>query len=438
MIAEAKTLTFEMEVNDPIHGFIRLSKTEQKIIDTHAFQRLRRIKQLSGGHFVYPTAEHTRFGHSLGTMFIASLLGRRILEQLDLDSDRLDELRLAALLHDIGHGPFSHVFEEVLLEHRGMNHEDVTEWVIKKSRIGDILDDNGYSKERIARLVRGTLKDRVDLVLGSLVAGQVDADKLDYLIRDSFYCGVSYGLVDFHRLIDSLEVSDELVLEFALAARGALEAFLVARYEMFMNVYFHKTVRSVEVMLVQLMSAADEPLGLTRFSSPDEFLALDDVSMISQIRRLDPQDSEDTREASRLMKMLDCRVLYKSAFEKILHTPDRFVSKLLTKKKVCESIQEEIATRADVPVEAVIVDVPSLPSVPYNPLQEKPMEVNIFEMIEGQKVSHYLSEFSKIGDVMRGYFDVIRVYTTPQYRLQVGRAARSIFREVPESALIHM
>ena len=427
-----------MEINDPIHGFIGLTELESKIIDSETYQRLRRIKQLSGGHYVYPTAEHTRFGHCTGAMYLAGLAGRRLLGQLGLGKDALQEVRIAGLLHDIGHGPFSHVFEEVLSEKRGMNHEDVTEWIIRKGELGDLLEDDGVSRDRIANLVRGRRKTKTDAVVSGIVAGQVDADKMDYLIRDSFYCGVNYGLVDIHRLINSLEVSGNGFIEFDIAARGALESFLVARYEMFLNVYYHKTVRSVEVLLVKLMHAADDLLGLTAFSTPEEFLALDDMSLISRLRGINPSESDEAKETAELVQMLDSRIFYKSVFEKVLHTNDRFVSKILTKRKVRESIQEEIASSANVPTDEVIVDVPTLPSVPYNPHQVNPMEIGIFQVIDGKKVSHNLSEYSNIAEMMKGYLDVIRVYTFDRNRAEVGKAAREVFQEVPDAALIHM
>jgi HD superfamily phosphohydrolase len=373
----------------------------------------------------------------MGTMFLAGLMGERLLPQLGLE-DSLQEVRIAALLHDIGHGPFSHVFEETLLERRNLNHEDVTEWVIRESVIGDILEDGGISKDRVANLVRGRRIKATDVVLAGIVAGQVDADKMDYLVRDSFYCGVNYGLVDVYRLINSLQVSSESSMHFDIAARGALESFLVARYEMFLNVYYHKTVRSVEVMLVRLMNAADSLLGFTSFSNTDEFLKLDDFSVIARIRNLKGSESNESKDALRMVDLLDSRILYKSAFEKVLHTQDRFVSKTLAKPKVRASIQEEIAASAGVPADDVIVDVPTLPSVPYDPQQLNPMEIGIFEVIDGRKVYHNLSDYSNIGQMMKVYLDVIRVYTTSQHRAKVGRAAREIFQEVPEAALIHM
>jgi len=431
-------MKFSMEINDPIHGFIGITETEAKIINSLPYQRLRRIKQLSGGHFVYPTAEHTRFGHCIGVMYLAGLSGRRLLNQLGLGDKKLQEVRIAGLLHDIGHGPFSHVFEEVLLEKREMNHEDVTEWLILKSELGDLLEDDGISKKRIGDLVRGRQKTKKDSIVAGIVAGQIDSDKMDYLIRDSFYCGVNYGLVDIHRLIDSIEISKDYQMLFDIAARGALESFLVARYEMFLNVYYHKTVRSVEVMLVKLIEAADKVLGLTSFSSPEEFLELDDMSLISRVRNIDPSESDDAKEAAKMVNLLDSRTLYKSAFEKVIHTQDRFVSKILTKSKVRESIQEEIASIAGVNQDDVIVDVPTLPSVPYNPHQLDPMEIGIFEIVDGKRIPHNLSEYSNIAEMMKTYLDVIRVYTFDKNRVKVGRAAREVFQEVPDTALIHM
>lgn len=431
-------MNFAMEINDPVHGFIGITEIEAKIINSLPYQRLKRIKQLSGGHFVYPTAEHTRFGHCIGVMYLAGLSGRRLLGRLGLGDKKLQEVRIAGLLHDIGHGPFSHVFEEVLLEKRGMNHEDVTEWIILKSELGDLLEADGISKKRIGDLVRGRQKTKKDKVIAGIVAGQIDSDKMDYLIRDSFYCGVNYGLVDIHRLIDSIEISKDYQIQFDIAARGALESFLVARYEMFLNVYYHKTVRSVEVMLVKLIDAADKVLELTSFTSPDEFLELDDMSLISRVRNIDPSESEEAKEAVKMVNLLDSRVLYKSAFEKVIHTHDRFVSKILTKSKVRESIQDEIASIAGVDRDDVIVDVPTLPSVPYNPHQLDPMEIGIFEVVDGKRVPHNLSEYSNIAEMMKTYLDVIRVYTFDKNRAKVGRAAREVFQEVPDTALIHM
>src|ERR1041385_9502739 len=133
-------MRFDGEITDPVHRYISFSEVEKDLIDTAIFQRLRRIRQLAGAHLVYPSAQHSRFEHSLGTMHIAGYAAETLLSKGYLESEEeIQELRLAALLHDIGHGPFSHLFEEVLNEKNRKNHEDIGKEIILKSEISDII-----------------------------------------------------------------------------------------------------------------------------------------------------------------------------------------------------------------------------------------------------------------------------------------------------------
>ena len=144
-----------LEITDPIHDFIRLNRNERQIIDTSVFQRLRRIKQLSGAHLTYPGALHTRFEHSLGVMHIASMAGKALQSKGITTKDDISNLRLAALLHDIGHGPFSHLFEEVLQRKNKKSHEQIGKQIIRNTEIGDILSKNGFDKKLIQNLAMG-------------------------------------------------------------------------------------------------------------------------------------------------------------------------------------------------------------------------------------------------------------------------------------------
>jgi len=146
-----------LDIIDPIHDFIRVSGTELKIIDSPIFQRLRRIRQLSGAHLTYPGAQHTRFEHSLGVMHISAQAGQALQEKGILKKDDIENLRLAALLHDIGHGPFSHLFEEVLQEKRKISHEEIGKRIILKTEIGDLLSKSGYDKKFITKLACGKM-----------------------------------------------------------------------------------------------------------------------------------------------------------------------------------------------------------------------------------------------------------------------------------------
>src|SRR5208283_5825714 len=129
-------------VKDPIYGYIQLTETERSIIDTLAVQRLRRIRQLAGAEFVYPAANHTRFEHVLGTMYLAGVVSDNL--PVELTADERQRIRLAALLHDVGHAPFSHLFEPLLLKYMGRNHEDMSRWIIAESDLADVIRKQGF------------------------------------------------------------------------------------------------------------------------------------------------------------------------------------------------------------------------------------------------------------------------------------------------------
>ncbi|MGC8870619.1 MAG: HD domain-containing protein, partial [Brevinematia bacterium] len=147
-----------LEIKDPVHGYIKLTELEQNIIDTNEFQRLRRIKQLSGAHFAYPAAIHTRFCHSLGASHLAGYISDLFISKKILSKDDAQRIRVAALLHDIGHGPFSHLFEEVIYSKRNITHEDLTKRIIKETSIKDILENYGLSPQNISDLSTGQSK----------------------------------------------------------------------------------------------------------------------------------------------------------------------------------------------------------------------------------------------------------------------------------------
>ena len=146
------------EISDPIHGYFYLSDVERDVIDTQVFQRLRRIRQLAGAHLTYPAAQHSRFEHSLGTAHVAGLAGNVLLNKGYIDEDKIQILRLAALLHDIGHGPFSHLFEEVMLEGSNRTHEDIGRKMILQTEIKDILSKHGFDAKSITILSFGESK----------------------------------------------------------------------------------------------------------------------------------------------------------------------------------------------------------------------------------------------------------------------------------------
>lgn len=244
---------------DAVHNIIRLRTDTDEggliaaLVDSPEFQRLRRIRQLGLAHFAYQAAEHSRFAHSLGAFHLAS----RTLAKLRLDHDIAESdqtaVRVAALLHDTGHGPFSHVIEPVLNFH----HEDFTvETVLSADTgVGQLLKDYAADlPNQVAAIIRGTFRP---MALAQLVSSQLDVDRMDYLLRDSLMTGVKYGVYDLEWIIKSLEIN-EAADQLYVSARGiyAVEDYLQARYYMFRQVYFHRTLRAAESVLHSIIRRA--------------------------------------------------------------------------------------------------------------------------------------------------------------------------------------
>jgi len=236
-------------VNDPVYGFISIpSDLIFDLIEHPYFQRLRYIKQVSLTHLVYPGALHTRFQHALGAMYLMSLAIETLRgKDVEITTDEEDAALAAILLHDIGHGPFSHSLEHSIVE--GVSHEDIS---------GLIMDKLNKSFDgRLTTAISIFRNEYPKFFLHQLVSSQLDTDRMDYLIRDSFYTGVTEGVISFNRIIKMLNVFDnELVVE----QKGiySIEKFLIARRLMYWQVYLHKTVVSAEQMLVNILHRAKQ------------------------------------------------------------------------------------------------------------------------------------------------------------------------------------
>jgi len=245
---------------DPVHNIIPLRDDSDegrliiRLIDTPEFQRLRRIKQLGLGLYTYQGAEHSRFTHSLGALHLITRILDRLSESDRIGADDRLAARVAALLHDVGHAPLSHAMEKVL----GVHHESITiAAVSEETELSRVL--RSYSSElpdRVASIIGGTFKPAA---LAQLVSSQLDVDRMDYLLRDSLMTGAKYGLYDLEWIINALQI-DEVEDRIFVAARGvfAVEEYLQARYYMFRQVYFHRTLRSAEAVLRSALRRALE------------------------------------------------------------------------------------------------------------------------------------------------------------------------------------
>jgi len=272
-----------MEIRDPVHGFIFLPHEELKIINTSIFRRLRGIKQLAMAYLVYPGATHTRFEHSLGTFHVAHRMANLLLPREDEHDRRI--VRLAALLHDIGHGPFSHVSDLVLDRFRDSErpeadrtgHEAITLRILEtNSELIHVLGRDTITD--VVSLLRG--EDTSQSIMHEMISSGIDADKMDYLLRDSLFCGVQYGVFDLDRILNCLTRHEEQHdVHIAIEEGGvdSVEQFVFAKYFMTRQVYAHR----VRIICDQMIARAVE-LGLDeevdflcqlyRYRDTDEYL----------------------------------------------------------------------------------------------------------------------------------------------------------------------
>ncbi len=278
-------MTRPRTIRDPLWGNIRVDGDAAAILDAPQFQRLRRVKQLGLAHLVYPGGVHSRFLHALGVYHLATRAINALeragrLEALTAaERDQLPVIRLAALLHDVGHYAFSHAMEELGPETIPAHHEEIAARFLEAEPIRSVLEGHGAgAAQLIARLIRGTSSHP----LQGLVTGSLDLDKIDYLSRDALFCGVPYGAVDVDRLLDALTLAREEdggPLELAVTEKGisALETLLFSKYQMFRNVYWHHAVRAATVTFVRLIETA-VGAGLL---APDELAGPSDEELLT-------------------------------------------------------------------------------------------------------------------------------------------------------------
>lgn len=324
---------------DSVHNIIRVNTDSPEgrltvsLVDTPEFQRLRRIRQLGLAYFAYQSAEHSRFTHSLGAFHLATRMIAKLRLSYKIPDEPQTAVRIAALVHDIGHGPFSHVIESIL----GFHHERFTiEAVLSpETGIGKML--NTFSPDLaadVASIIRGDYEHRA---LAQLVSSQLDVDRMDYLLRDSLMTGAKYGVYDLEWIIKSIEIN-EAGDHLYVSAPGiyAVEDYLQARYYMYRQVYFHRTLRSAEAILKVLMNRAlflvkngaeiwqaggtpmDKILSGDKLNL-QEHLELDDMDVMFSIKRW--QHAPDPILADLAKRFLDRRLF--KAFDLDMPEPER-------------------------------------------------------------------------------------------------------------------
>jgi HD superfamily phosphohydrolase len=417
------------EIKDPVHGYVSVTEVEKRLIDSYPVQRLRRLRQLAGSEFVYSGANHTRFEHSIGVMYLSGKLTENPnLSQL-LSLEEIQTVRMAALLHDVGHGPFSHVFEHLLVKFLNKTHEDITQWIIQKSELHDIISELGYDPKQVGKLAVGNLRIQGKAFMDQIIQSAIDVDKLDFVVRDTYHTGAEYGYVDIFRLIHMLDVLGEN-LSVDVGALSALESFVLARLESFRSIYFHRVGRAAQIMLATAMEAAKDELGLVDFDSPEDYLALDDYAVWTMLKQC---------EGSRgIMEALERRRLLKCAYDRTFHVREKMVPSIFSVDEIRNQMRNKIASEAGVEPQAVVIDVPTVPSVPYHHSDLlEPMEIPVFQKTrKGEKIPLRLSDISSVFDVLKGFINILRVYTEERYLDKVSAAAIKVIGGTPSSAKI--
>jgi len=404
-------------INDAIHGQFKLDGVTQDLLGTPELNKLSHIKQLGLAHLVFPGAHHTRFEHSLGASHVAGLMA----ESLDLGARDRATVEVAAMLHDVGHGPYSHTLEHILQERGGMDHMSVTEGIIlgdydvllegeetsveNREAIPDILTRHGLDPVQIASLIRGPdasgtersllnwTEGREDFsgsdnTLAHLIHGPVDCDQLDYLLRDSHFTGVKHGVVDHHRLIECLQSQggDIVVEEGGLSS---LEGMLAARGLMYSSVYFHRVTRVTEVMLSRAVERSSEalpdPIDLQRRVDAEIWGALNDAEGFSRdiIRRL------------KYRKLL--KICLSRRREDLTDDQAGRLVKLANDSNSRQAMEDEIAHRAGVEPGYVAIDVPSVKLLMAEP---RMAQVDI-RVVGNDGMARWLRELTPMAEALR-------------------------------------
>ena len=401
---------------DSVHNIVRVDTADQvgsliaRLIDASEFQRLRRIRQLGLAHFAYQAAEHSRFTHSLGTYHLATRILDRLSSKYSISDDDRTAVRVAALVHDVGHGPFSHVVESIL----GFHHEDFSVEAVESSEteLGQTIRKfSSTLAAAVADIIRGRFRP---VALGQLVSSELDADRMDYLLRDSLMTGVKYGIFDLEWVIRSLEI-DEANDRLYVSAPGiyAVEDYLQARYYMYRQVYFHRTLRSAEAVLHSLLRRAleifkkgeqvwfaagtafekilrGEKLSLT------EHLSLDDSDVLFHIKRWCDADDPILSDLSR--RFLNRRLF--KAFD--LDMPDE------ERDDFVENVRQRVARHGLDPDHYVIEDkAGEAPYFFYAPRNSKPKDLIYVE--DGFSRSS-VREISEVSAAVRGLQKGYRIH----------------------------
>lgn len=322
------------EIRDPVHGYVKLDSLASELSETPQMQRLRWIKQLGLASLVYPGANHTRFEHSLGTYHLACVLA----DHLGLKVEERLKVGAAAFLHDVGHGPLSHATEAALAHYLRRNHESAID-ILRRGELREVLDRHGLTPAEIQSLISGN-------GLGQIVSGEIDVDRMDYLLRDAHYTGVAYGVIDHPRLLQKMLLyQGQLVVE--AGGIQAATSLLISRLLMHPAVYYHHVCRISECMI-----AAGIQRMIEEGASASEIKAMDDIQLFTALE-----------SAGGLAEEMGLRIRSRRLFKRAVYVGLESLEPSLLRAGE-RALSLEIAEAAGVDAGHLLVDCPPLPDTP--------------------------------------------------------------------------
>lgn len=312
------SLDFVRTIRDPIYDEVRLTEIENKIIDTPIFQRLRWISQLSGVKHVYPSAVHTRLAHSIGVMHLAGRYAEEVFKKHEDVAYKVQKARLAGLLHDIGHGPFSHQFDDIVFKkvypnipHGHDHHRDI---IIQSDLLVDLIEEFCNIEELM------TIWNGTDQLMHPLIQGALGADRLDFMLRDSTFAGtLHFGIIAVSRIINNTTIYEHQgkdAIHYNWKVLDDIYSSLIGRFFEYKNVYFHKAARAADIAIQAFLEEATEPLELIeRTTDLTKYTYLNEYTLLGEIFT---SSREDLKKARMIVKDLFDRRLYKAVWEKII------------------------------------------------------------------------------------------------------------------------
>ena len=425
-------------IRDPIHGSIKIeTEEEKKVLDSPFFQRLRYISQLSGAQMVYPSATHTRFAHSLGVMYLAGLYARALLKD---DEERISAIRLAAMLHDIGHGPYSHQFDDAVYSQFYSDVPEVASGQImghdyQRFRILEKMAEENYIKDKTHEMILEIWQDK-DLIGAAIVQGVLGADRLDFLIRDSYFCGTQqFGMVPIDRIIKNSYVVDIDGIErlaYSYKLLDDLYITLVGRFFMYRNVYFHKAARSADIMIQQLLRMAYKPLNLGDWINDlDLFSKLNEFTLSGLICSSEDKEIRDFYE-----RIFVRRKLYKMVFESL--APESLEMREI-RRDVLRLYLEKMYLS---PLKARLYDIPIIPDTLlditfFNPDEFRASNVFIYDPKKRLGLEEVITMEEALNKLkylpIAKEFGILRLYTEPEFYDLVKETIAEIEKERKES-----